>query len=180
MKEVDAIIAGGTILTLDERDTVITDGAVAVAGEKIVKTGKSAEILNQFVSPVRIDAENFIVMPGLVNCHTHAAMTCFRGLADDLELRTWLDNYIFPLEARHVNPELVYWGTLLACAEMIKSGTTTFCDMYVFEAEVARAVRQAGMRWSELGAQRLLALRVLLLNADWDQLDRLRMVSIAA
>ena len=146
MQEVDTIIAGGTVLTLDGADTVITDGALAITGGKIVKTGRSAEILNQFVSPVLIGAENFIVMPGLVNCHTHAAMTCFRGLADDLELMTWLNKYIFPLEARHVDPELVYWGALLACAEMIKSGTTTFCDMYVFEAEAARAVRQAGMR----------------------------------
>ena len=85
-------------------------------------------------------------MPGLVNGHTHAAMTCFRGIADDLELMDWLNNYIFPAEARNVNPELAYWGRLLACAEMIKSGTTTFCDMYIFEDETAKAAKQAGMR----------------------------------
>jgi len=85
-------------------------------------------------------------MPGLVNGHTHAAMTCFRGLADDRELMDWLHNYIFPAEARNVDPELAYWGSLLACAEMIRSGTTTFCDMYLFEDETARAAAEAGMR----------------------------------
>jgi 5-methylthioadenosine/S-adenosylhomocysteine deaminase len=87
-----------------------------------------------------------IIMPGLVNGHTHAAMTCFRGIADDMELMDWLNNYIFPAEARNVDPELAYWGSMLACAEMIKSGTTTFSDMYIFEEETAKAARQAGMR----------------------------------
>ena len=86
------------------------------------------------------------VMPGLINGHNHAAMTCFRGIADDRELLDWLNNYIFPAEAKNVDSELVYWGSLLACAEMIKSGTTTFCDMYLFEDETARAAKQAGIR----------------------------------
>ena len=146
MREVDTIIAGGTILTLDENDTRIADGALAIDRDTIVKTGKSGEIKNQFVSRVLIDASNRLVMPGLVNGHTHAAMTCFRGVADDWELMSWLHDTIFPLEAKHVNRELVYWGSLLACAEMIKSGTTTFCDMYVFEDETARAAKLAGMR----------------------------------
>jgi 5-methylthioadenosine/S-adenosylhomocysteine deaminase len=146
MREVATVIAGGTILTLDEQDTKIVDGALAIDGDTIVQTGSSAAIKNQFVGRTVIDAENCLVMPGLVNCHTHAAMTCFRGIADDLELMIWLNNYIFPLEARHVNREMVYWGSLLAIAEMIKSGTTTFCDMYLFEDEVARAAQQAGMR----------------------------------
>jgi 5-methylthioadenosine/S-adenosylhomocysteine deaminase len=85
-------------------------------------------------------------MPGFVNCHTHAAMTCFRGIADDLEMMDWLNNYIFPDEVKNVNKELAYWGSLLATAEMIKSGTTTFCDMYIFEDETARAAKTAGMR----------------------------------
>ena len=146
MREVDTIIAGGTILTLDEQDTRIVNGALAIDGDTIVQTGSSAVINNQFVGRTLLDAENCLVMPGLVNCHTHAAMTCFRGVADDLELMIWLNNYIFPLEARHVNREMVYWGSLLAAAEMIKSGTTTFCDMYLFEDEVARAAKQAGIR----------------------------------
>ena len=146
MREVDNIISGGTILTLDENDRRIDDGAVAISGDTIVAVGKSEEILNQFVGKTLIEAKNSIIMPGLVNCHTHAAMTCFRGIADDLELITWLNKYIFPAEAKNVNPELAYWGSLLACAEMIKSGTTTFCDMYVFEDETARAAKQAGLR----------------------------------
>jgi 5-methylthioadenosine/S-adenosylhomocysteine deaminase len=146
MREVDTIIAGGTVLTLDEQDTRIVNGALAIDGDTIVQTGSSAAIKNQFVGRTLLDAENCLVMPGLVNCHTHAAMTCFRGVADDLELTIWLNNYIFPLEARHINREMVYWGSLLAAAEMIKSGTTTFCDMYLFEDEVARAAKQAGIR----------------------------------
>ncbi|MDO9584980.1 MAG: amidohydrolase family protein, partial [Syntrophales bacterium] len=146
MTEVDTIIAGGTILTLNENDTRIEEGALAIAGDTIVALGKAEEIKNQFVSCTLIEAENYLVMPGLVNGHTHAAMTCFRGIADDLELMTWLNNYIFPAEAKNVDPELVYWGSLLACAEMIKSGTTTFCDMYLFEDETARAAKQAGIR----------------------------------
>ncbi len=146
MREVDTIIAGGTILTLDERDTRIENGALAIDGNEIIETGTSEEIRKQFAGRSLIDARNRLVMPGLVNCHTHAAMTCFRGIADDRELMTWLHDTIFPLEAKHVDPELAYWGSLLACAEMIKSGTTTFCDMYVFEEETARAAKQAGMR----------------------------------
>ncbi|HPB75924.1 MAG TPA: amidohydrolase, partial [Chromatiaceae bacterium] len=97
-------------------------------------------------SPNVIDGRDCLIMPGLINSHTHAAMTCFRGLADDLPLMDWLNDYIFPAEARNVDPELVYWGSLLACAEMIKSGTTSFCDMYIFEEETARAAKEAGMR----------------------------------
>jgi 5-methylthioadenosine/S-adenosylhomocysteine deaminase len=146
MREVDAVITGGTILTLDERDTQIEDGALAIDGDTIVGTGKSEELKKQFAGRSLINASNHLIMPGLVNGHTHAAMTCFRGIADDLELMTWLNDYIFPLEAKHVDPELAYWGSLLACTEMIKSGTTTFCDMYVFEEETARAAKQSGMR----------------------------------
>ena len=92
-----------------------------------------------------MDAGGGAVLPGLINTHTHAAMTLLRGLADDLPLMDWLENHIFPAE-RRMTGEWVYWGTLLACAEMILSGTTTFCDMYLFEAEVARAARKAGLR----------------------------------
>jgi len=146
MREVDTIIAGGTILTLDDQNTIIVDGALAIDGDTIVQTGSVTAIKSRFISRTLIKAEDSLVMPGLVNCHTHAAMTCFRGVADDLELMVWLNDYIFPLEARHINREMIYWGSLLAVAEMIKSGTTTFCDMYIFEDEVARAVKQAGMR----------------------------------
>jgi 5-methylthioadenosine/S-adenosylhomocysteine deaminase len=146
MREADIIISGGTILTLDENDTKIQNGALVIKGDTIIAVGKAEEIEKSFSGRRIIDAQNCVVMPGLINSHTHAAMTCFRGLADDLELMDWLNNYIFPAEAKNVNEELVYWGSLLACAEMIKSGTTTFCDMYIFEDETAKAAKEAGIR----------------------------------
>ena len=146
MREVDIIISGGRIIQLDEKDSRLDSGSIAINGDEIIAIGKANEIENQFVGRKVINAKGCLVVPGLINCHTHAAMTCFRGIADDLELMDWLNNYIFPAEAKNVNKELVYWGSLLACAEMIKSGTTTFCDMYIFEDETARAAKEAGMR----------------------------------
>ncbi|MBU4121640.1 MAG: amidohydrolase family protein, partial [Proteobacteria bacterium] len=146
MIEVETLIAGGRILLMDEKDTIIPEGAVAIDGERIIAVGAREEIGSRFCGRNRIEAPHSLIMPGLVNGHTHAAMTCFRGIADDMELMEWLNNYIFPAEARNVNPDLVYWGSLLACAEMIRSGTTTFCDMYIFEEETARAAKEAGMR----------------------------------
>ena len=146
MREVDTVISGGTILTSDEGDTIIHDASLAIDGAMIAGVGPTEEMAQRFTGRATIDARHCLVMPGLVNGHTHAAMTCFRGLADDRELMDWLNNYIFPAEARNVDPELAYWGSLLACAEMIRSGTTTFCDMYLFEDETARAAVEAGMR----------------------------------
>ncbi len=146
MQEVDIIISGGRILTSDEEDSIIHDGFIAIDEGRIVCIGKSEDGAVQFSGRKFIDACDCLVMPGLINCHTHAAMTCFRGIADDMELMDWLNNYIFPAEARNVDPELAYWGSMLACAEMIKSGTTTFGDMYIFEDETARAAKEAGMR----------------------------------
>jgi 5-methylthioadenosine/S-adenosylhomocysteine deaminase len=146
MQEVDILITGGRILTMDADDTVIESGAVAVSGDTIVAVGDDRTIRSRYSGRTVIPADGSIVMPGLINAHTHAAMTCFRGIADDMDLMDWLSNYIFPAEAKNVNPELAYWGSLLGCAEMIKSGTTTFCDMYIFEDETARAARTAGMR----------------------------------
>ena len=146
MKEVDTLILGGRVLLMDEKDTILPAGAVAIDGERIAAVGPLEEIRGRFTGRMEMDARDSIVMPGLVNGHTHAAMTCFRGIADDMELMEWLNRYIFPAEARNVNPELVHWGSLLACAEMIRSGTTTFCDMYIFEEETARAAKGAGVR----------------------------------
>ncbi len=146
MIEADILITNGTILTVDKSDTRIPEGALAIKGDEIVALGKSSELLNNSHAKRIIDASGCLVMPGLINAHTHAAMTCFRGIADDMELMDWLNNYIFPAESKNVDPELAYWGSLLACAEMIKSGTTTFCDMYIFEDETARAAHEAGMR----------------------------------
>ena len=141
---VDLIVVNGTILTMDPAQPRIEDGAVAISEGRIVEIGPAAAFTGRPAGR-RIDARGGIVMPGLVNCHTHAAMTCFRGIADDLPLETWLNEHIFPAEAE-LDADVVYWGTLLACAEMIRSGTTCFCDMYLFEESVARAAKDAGMR----------------------------------
>jgi 5-methylthioadenosine/S-adenosylhomocysteine deaminase len=141
---VDLLIFNGTVLTMDPPGTMIQNGAVAVCEDRITWVGPAAEAL---ATPAtrRMDARGGIILPGLVNTHTHAAMTLFRGLADDLPLMSWLNDHIFPAEAK-LTEEKVYWGALLACAEMILSGTTCFCDMYLFEGAVARAAKDAGMR----------------------------------
>ena len=141
---IDILITNGTVLQIDADSTRIENGAVAIAGDKIRAVGRAADFSAASASRV-IDARGGIVMPGLVNTHTHAAMTCFRGLADDLPLMQWLNEHIFPAEA-HLDEAKVYCGTLLACAEMIRSGTTCFCDMYLFEDAVARAAAAAGVR----------------------------------
>ncbi len=143
-KSADVLVTNGTVLTLDAADTILTSGTVAVAKDTITAVGPAEDFFNWSASEV-VDARGGIIMPGLINSHTHAAMTCFRGLADDLPLMTWLNGHIFPAEAKLDDP-MVYSGTLLACAEMIMSGTTCFCDMYLFEDAVARAASDAGMR----------------------------------
>lgn len=144
MNSSDVLVLNGKLLTMDSRGTQFKNGAVAIEGEKIVTLGPADDFSSWNASRI-IDARGGIIMPGLVNAHTHAAMTCFRGLADDLPLMTWLNDYIFPAEAK-LDYEKVYCGTLLACAEMISSGTTCFCDMYLFEDAVACAAKHAGMR----------------------------------
>jgi len=141
----DLLIHNGLVLTLNDRGETFHPGAVAIRGESIVWVGPEESWSSRTDPRERLDAKGGLVMPGLINAHTHAAMTCFRGLADDLPLTAWLTEHIFPAEKK-INAELVHWGTLLACAEMILGGTTTFCDMYLFEAEVAKAAREAGMR----------------------------------
>ncbi|HDQ04406.1 MAG TPA: amidohydrolase [Deltaproteobacteria bacterium] len=146
MRKVDMIITGGKALLMDEQSSQLENAAVAIDKGNIVAVGKREDITREYRAEKTMDAENSLIMPGLINCHTHAPMTCFRGIADDLELMDWLNNYIFPAEAKNVNQNLAYWGTMLACAEMIKSGTTTFKDMYIFEDETAHAAKEAGMR----------------------------------
>jgi 5-methylthioadenosine/S-adenosylhomocysteine deaminase len=145
VKSVDILIRNGSVLTMDPEDTLIEKGAVAVSADRIVEVGTEDALTASFQAAKTIDAQGGIIMPGLVNTHTHAAMTCFRGLADDLPLMTWLNDYIFPAEAK-LTFDIVYQGSRLACSEMILSGTTTFCDMYLFEEAVAQAAREAGMR----------------------------------
>jgi 5-methylthioadenosine/S-adenosylhomocysteine deaminase len=143
-KFADILVTNGTVLTLDADATEIINGAVAIGQDAITAVGPANEFGDWSISQV-IDARGGIIMPGLVNSHTHAAMTCFRGLADDLQLMTWLNDHIFPAEAK-LDDQKVYAGALLACAEMIMSGTTCFGDMYLFEDAVARAAKKAGVR----------------------------------
>ena len=142
----DLIVKGEVILTLNDDGRIIDQGAVAVTGTRIVSVGPVDQVMAEHGQGARIlETTKGLVMPGLVNAHTHVSMTCMRGLADDLPLMTWLNEHIFPAESK-LTGEMVYWGALLGCAEMIMSGTTCFCDMYLFEQEVARAVDQAGLR----------------------------------
>jgi 5-methylthioadenosine/S-adenosylhomocysteine deaminase len=125
---------------------VIENGAVAVRGDRIVAVGSKAEIDKRFQPKQRLDRPDALLAPGLINTHTHAAMSLLRGIADDLRLQDWLEKYIFPAEAKNVSPDFVRWGTKLACAEMLLGGTTTFTDMYYFEDVAAEAAKEAGMR----------------------------------
>lgn len=144
-ESVDLLVSGGTVVTVDEKFSLYAPGAVAVRGGEIVAVGPAAEIGSRYSGP-RYDATGRIVLPGLVNTHTHAAMTLLRGLADDLPLDRWLTENIFPAEGKNVSPGFVYDGTLLAALEMIEGGTTTFADMYYFMSDAARAVDKAGLR----------------------------------
>ncbi|HVO83982.1 MAG TPA: amidohydrolase [Syntrophobacteria bacterium] len=143
---VDLLITGGLVLTLNDRDEIFSSGAVGVTGDRIVAVGDASTLLGALQPREVLDARGCLAMPGLINLHTHGAMTCFRGLADDLPLEIWLHEHIFPAESKHMDEDNVYWGTLLAVAEMIRSGTTTFCDGYFCEDGAARAVVAGGIR----------------------------------
>src|SRR5580658_2886797 len=142
----DWIWSARYVITENAQHRVIENGAVAIRGERIVGVGTRAEMDARFQSRQRLDRPDAILAPGLINTHTHAAMSLFRGVADDLKLQDWLNNFIFPAEAKNVSPDFVRWGTRLACLEMLISGTTTFTDMYYFEDIVAEAAKEAGMR----------------------------------
>jgi 5-methylthioadenosine/S-adenosylhomocysteine deaminase len=142
----DLLISGGLVLTMNQEQEVLKDGAVAIAGSRIAAVGETSVLKSQIAANEVLDGSSCLIMPGLINLHTHAAMTCFRGLADDLPLQEWLHEHIFPAEVLYVSEETVYWATLLAVAEMIKSGTTTFCDGYFYEDGAARAVVDSGIR----------------------------------
>jgi 5-methylthioadenosine/S-adenosylhomocysteine deaminase len=145
-ERVDFIIRGGTVVTMDGSSRVIENGAVAIRRERIVAVGTSAEITSKYSAADTIDAAGKVVMPGLINTHTHVPMVLFRGIADDLMLPEWLQKYIFPAEAKNVDEQFVRWGTRLGCLEMIEGGTTTYVDMYYFEDAVAEETARAGMR----------------------------------
>ena len=145
-KLMDIIVSGGTVVTMDASRSVIEDGAVVVYGGRIVAVGKREDILKRYVAREVIDARGRAVIPGLVNGHTHVPMTLFRGIADDLDLQEWLTKYIFPAEAKNVTEEFVRAGAQLGLAEMIRGGTTTYCDMYYFEDAIAEETERAGVR----------------------------------
>ncbi len=144
--DVSLIIANGIVITVDGNRRILNPGSVAITGTQIVAIDTPAAISARYRSADTIDATGKVVMPGLINTHTHAAMVMFRGLGNDLALMDWLRKYIFPAEAKTVTPEFVRIGTRLAVLEMIQSGTTTYADMYYFEEEVARVTKAAGVR----------------------------------
>ena len=142
----DLIVYNAIVVTMDASARVIPRGAVAIRGNAIVAVDTAESIAATYIGKETIDAGGQIVMPGLINTHTHAPMVLYRGLADDLALMEWLEKYIFPAEAKTVTREFVRAGTRLAALEMIQSGTTTYADMYYFEEEIARVTRAAGLR----------------------------------
>ncbi|HSE97991.1 MAG TPA: amidohydrolase family protein, partial [Blastocatellia bacterium] len=145
-EQADVIIRGGTIVTMDRDFRVIDNGAVAVRGSSIVAVGPAPEIAARYAARRTISAAGKVVMPGLINTHTHVPMVLFRGIADDMLLMEWLQKYIFPAEAKNVDEQFVRWGTQLGCLEMIRGGTTTYVDMYDFEDAIAEETARAGMR----------------------------------
>lgn len=143
---VDYLLINAIVLTMDEHFTQYEPGAVAVKGTKITAIGSEADLRAGYTADETIDCEGKVLMPGLINAHTHVPMTLLRGLADDLRLDVWLLGYMMPVEREFVSPDFVRLGTQLACAELIRSGVTCFADMYYFEEHVARATAEIGMR----------------------------------
>ena len=143
---VDSLVLGGTIVTMDQTRRVIDDGGIAISQGRIVAIGPRAEIERAYTSRQRVSAAGKVITPGLINGHTHVPMVLFRGLADDLDLQEWLTKYIFPAEAKNVTEEFVRVGARLGLAEMIRGGTTTYCDMYYFEDAIADETAKAGVR----------------------------------
>jgi 5-methylthioadenosine/S-adenosylhomocysteine deaminase len=143
---VDWVVSAGQVVTMDGPRRVIADGAVAVRGREIVAVGTRAEIAGRYRAKQTLARPNAVLMPGLVNTHAHVPMSLFRGVADDMRLQDWLNNFIFPAEAKNVTAEFVKWGTRLGVLEMLLGGTTTYTDMYYFEEVVAEETKRAGMR----------------------------------
>ena len=146
MQDVDYIISGAYVLPMDEGLTVISNGAVAVKGCGIVDVGKSDAIFGKYSPGVVIKDEGSVILPGLINTHTHAAMVYFRGIADDLPLTDWLNKHIWPAENNWLSPEFISDAIELACLEMLKGGVTTYNDMYFYEDAAGRTAKRIGMR----------------------------------
>ena len=143
---VDWIVSGKFVVTMDAGRRVIQHGSVAIRGERIVAVGPSEEIASRFHAAHTLSREQDLIAPGLIDTHTHAAMSLFRAFADDQRLEDWLTKFIFPAESKNVDREFVHWGTELACLEMALAGITTYTDMYYFEDEVAATTKRAGLR----------------------------------
>ena len=143
---IDLLVKGDYIVTMDGSGTVIENGAVAIDEGVIIAVGDAAAIEANYPADETLAGDGRVVMPGLINGHTHAAMTLLRGLADDLALMDWLENYIFPAEVEFVDPEFVRIGTELACWEYIRGGTTTIVDMYYFPDTIAEVIDRCGLR----------------------------------
>jgi len=139
-------IVTGTVVTMDAARNIYNHGAVAIVGDEIAAVGPRAEIEARYHAAQTIDARGKLILPGFINGHTHVPMTLFRGLHDDVTLNDWLYKYIFPAEKKNVTEDFVRWGTRLAAAEQIRSGITTFADMYYFEDAIAEETKKAGMR----------------------------------
>ncbi len=139
------ILTGQYFLPGAKQADIIENGGLAILGDTIIATGTTEELKQKYPDADHMHEEFGLIMPGLINTHTHAPMSCFRGFADDLPLMTWLQEHIFPVEAQ-LTAEMVYDSAMLSIAEMIKTGTTSFCDMYLFAKEVAKATEQSGMR----------------------------------
>jgi 5-methylthioadenosine/S-adenosylhomocysteine deaminase len=145
-KQVDILLTNAIVLTMDQEFNQFDPGAVAVEGNSILAVGEEKEITAKYTAKQTVDCGGKVLMPGLVNAHTHVPMTLLRGLADDLRLDVWLLGYMMPVEREFVSPEFVRIGTLIACAEFIRTGVTSFADMYYFEEDVAKATVEAGLR----------------------------------
>jgi 5-methylthioadenosine/S-adenosylhomocysteine deaminase len=145
-QRVDLIAYGDYVLTMSAPGEVLHDGAIAIEGDKIIAVGSRSDIDRQYTSARTLPGTDRVLLPGLINGHTHSAMTLFRGMADDLDLMTWLNQYIFPMEGQFVTAEFVRTGSQLACWEMIRGGTTTFVDMYFYPDDIAQVVVDCGLR----------------------------------
>jgi len=145
-QSVDLIVEADYLVLMDAEKSVISHGAVAIKQDQIIKVGLAKNLAQEFQAKQIISGKNRILMPGLINGHTHTAMTLFRGMADDMELMPWLNQYIFPMEAKFVDPEFIKIGSQLACYEMIKGGTTSFVDMYFYPQVIAEQTVKCGLR----------------------------------
>ena len=142
---VDILLRGGTVVTMNDKYDVYEDGAVAIRGDAIVAVGPTEAIVRDYQAAETVDCTDSVIMPGLVNAHTHIPMTLMRGLNDDLRLDVWL-GYLMPVEREFVTPDFVKLGARVACAEMIRSGVTSFADMFYYEEAIAEQVAEIGMR----------------------------------